>query len=1325
MQQLLKSRLLKKTLKISLGSIVSVILLTIITLVILFKNLDHFKTRIDKKVYELSGYHLAYAKLNTSFNRYLEPQLIIDQLAIYPKTSEVPLLKIKQIALGLSYRSLIQLTPIFSTLKIEGSDIAIEYDKADNLLLNKQIVTNLNTPSKSEFDLDSLILVQQNLQIKQVNLILYDSKHYPRTIHINNINIGLQNVKGAHQLTTNLKLGNTTTVELSANWQGNKLWDIRKWQSGTINLHTLNKLGYLIKLNTQIQDGTIKLLKTKFDSNKQNFAKYGENIQNFTDLAGAIKIEQNSPGYYEIDGKNLTLNTKSGYLFKQAHLKGTYHSIKGGTLELKTINLEGINSILEVYPITEKLGLSGTASLNLNWESSFSDPQNIHLMADIGNLALKSNESNIPGINNVNAKLDLSTKETSAEISLNNSYLVYPKQLYQPIKIDSFNSKIKLIPESANKIKVTWKDTHFKTNDFTLNSTGKFISESNFIDLQANIDNLNLARVSNYLPRSLPKSAIKTVKESLTAGKLNGQLTLYGSLNQFPFKNESQGVFKFNAAINNGSYRFMPNWNAINKINAKLQMDNQNVNLTVNSGQIGAVSLLKSTIQVPSWSHPHELLVKGQAKGTTIAYLDYLKTTPFATEVSQADNQISIKGNSQLRVQLKLPFKNPGKLQLDGKFIPENNQIILKSTPILVNDINGNVNFSQKGIEPGKIYAKSLNSSFQISLNSKEVNVYSPDLNYSSIASLASPTIEPVISGAAPTTVSYQFKDKSLTARSQLQGVKIQAVTPLSKEESELGLLQLNMQELGNQTKVINLNYGNQLYARANLSSQMSLNRLNIAMGTTDYRLSNQLESAVVTAKINSKKFSFTDWAKFAMKLTSSQEEESAISKKTEESKTTNSSTTTTTKNRLYPIQLEINSGGFWAENYNLDGGKLTATILPESITANINTPDIKGQFSYFPEENYLNINMQRLLFSSTNFESTPINTQHTESQAIQNRMESLVFDHNTESNQLLQGTLLESQIKLVMESDVISKSGTKPVNYPDIDLNIDSFYYQNHYFGSVKGSIYTESNSLYLESMAITNQAATTKISMSDNCLGCANEYVAIIVHSDINDFGLLLTKLDQGNIFSKGKGKFIANVGWQGGLADFSPAKIRGQANLDIVKGQLVQVNPGLFGSLLGVISISNYATSFNPMGLNGLFGKGFDFDTLKTSLYLSDQTVKIEKFEMIGPIAAVNTFGNVDFNNNQIDTFLTLEPRLGGTIATTAGIVTLNPFVGMFVYAAEYLVGEPINKALAVSFHITGKIESPTMTQTKIDKQIINNFTSSLNIFNNIKQPLGNNN
>jgi uncharacterized protein YhdP len=136
---------------------------------------------------------------------------------------------------------------------------------------------------------------------------------------------------------------------------------------------------------------------------------------------------------------------------------------------------------------------------------------------------------------------------------------------------------------------------------------------------------------------------------------------------------------------------------------------------------------------------------------------------------------------------------------------------------------------------------------------------------------------------------------------------------------------------------------------------------------------------------------------------------------------------------------------------------------------------------------------------------------------------------------------------------------------------------------------------------------------------------------------------------------------------------------------------------------------------LGLNSFFGKGFAFDTLNTKLYLNNNQIKIQTFEMVGPIAAVNTFGNLDFANNQIDTFLTLEPRLGGTVATTAGIVTLNPFIGFFVYAAEYLVGEPINKALAMSFHISGNMESPVMTPTKINKQIINNFTSSLNILN----------
>ncbi|AUR53009.1 YhdP family protein [Aquella oligotrophica] len=1314
------SKLLNKSLKISAYVTGGVILFSSTVAVVGFKSLDALHSKIDKELFKLTGYHYSYDKLQTSFSGRLQPEIAINNLTIYTANKNQPFLKVKKIVALLSYKSLWELQPIFSYLTIDGSNIALEYDQQDNIRLNREIVTNLNSPSKSDFNLDKLLLSQQQIFITNINLSLHDSKHYPRIIHIGNIFIDFNNLKNQHNLVSKLKLGQNTNLDFNASWMGDKIWNLEHWESGNLNLKSVNSNGYLIKLKAAIKNGSLQEFKTKFDSNKQNFAQYDNNIQNFTDFSGAIKIEQTTPGSYTINGQKLIINTKSGYLFKNANLSGFYKEKQGGQLSIDRLGIEGINSILEVYPTTEKLTLGGNSYLAINWLNNISTPESITLTAKIENLSLKSQESNIPSINNVNLAVKATTTTGRVNLNLADSELNSPKELYHPLKINSLTGSIDWLIESGNT-KVNWSNISLKTKNFMVSSDGLFNTESTYIDTKARVSNLNLNGIVSDLPKLVPAGAIKQLKTSILKGTLtNGDITLKGNLKNFPFKNESEGTIHASANINNGSYKFLPTWGAIEKVNAKLDLNNSQINLKIISGSAGNTSIAKSTLQVQNWAHSPQLTLNAEANGLTTAYLDYLATTPFANKVAPAKDQAIINGSSKLKVNLKLPLSSPQKVQLSGKFTPENNTASLTSVPVSINNINGAVNFSQKGIEPSTIKATTLNSSLNLRLTDKEIAINSPDLDYGQIMHLAYKPAESVIYGRSATNITYTLASEQLNIKSSLEGVTIDAVNPISKSESAIAPLNISYNRGNSTHQLIRLNYNNQLYTNVDLNSNFEPNKIRLAVGTSNYQLQNQQESAKVTAKIDTDKFSFTDWAAFASKLTPSTQNISNIETGNESKETIKKARNDAT---IYPIQVEVNTNGFFAKNYNLDGGTLNATVLPESVYANINTPDIKGKIRYQLDDNHLQINLQRLLLSSSNL----VNSE--ESQSKERIVESSITYSQTGTHQesvpnIMLNQITEStNILLAVESTTESlvELQAKKINYPDVDLNIDNFYVENHFFGSVKGSLYEESNSLHIDNLTITNQAANIRIDASDNCLGCVNEYVGIIIHSDINDFGLLLTKLGQENVFSKGKGKFDATIGWAGGFAAFNFESMQGTATLDVNKGQLVQVNPGLFGSLLGVISLSNYATSLNPLGLNSFFGKGFAFDTLKTNLYLRDGTVRIKKFDMVGPIAAVNTFGNLDFMNNRIDTFLTLEPRLGGTVATTAGIVTLNPFIGFFVYAAEYLVGEPINKALAVSFHISGNIESPVMTPTKIDKQIINNFTSSLDILNNIKQPL----
>ncbi len=387
--------------------------------------------------------------------------------------------------------------------------------------------------------------------------------------------------------------------------------------------------------------------------------------------------------------------------------------------------------------------------------------------------------------------------------------------------------------------------------------------------------------------------------------------------------------------------------------------------------------------------------------------------------------------------------------------------------------------------------------------------------------------------------------------------------------------------------------------------------------------------------------------------------------------------------NNLYPIKVSWSSSALWLKNYNMDGGTINATIDKNKAAVFIDIPDVYGQIEYLTDKNSMNINLNKLLLSSTNLVDLDNKLYHP-----------VGFTPPVKDNE-------------------VEKS------IPDIKLQVQNLYVQNHYLGVLSTKILQRNNNLYIESATLVNKSSSTLFRLiNHNIVPTAEskEYTELRVRTNISNYGMLISKLNVGDNLRCGTGLFDLALAWRGGIADFDKKKTIGVANLSVKNGVFTHVNPGLLGSLLGVVtltSITNVTSVTNRLNLNAFFGKGFAFETWDTQVDIKNSKLKIESLKMVSTSATISSFGTIDLNDNSIDSYLTVQPRLGATIATTAGIVTLNPFIGMFVYAGQAIIGNPINKALAINYHIYGAIESPTMSKTDISDQIQRNFSSTTNI------------
>lgn len=1326
----------------------------------LFINLDHYQSKINRLILKQTGYQVSYLRLTTGFDG-LEPNLRISNLSLRnPKTQQV-FFKIKQINLTLSYSSLVYLQPIFSEISLSGSTLNLEYDAHNNLLLNHEILTNLAISSTSNFDWEKLFLQQKNVSVANINLSLLDSKHKIHPMIIDKLYFHAQNLgSNQHNLNLNVKFPNSH-LEAKLNFDGAKLSQIDSWENGLLHINSVGNKGYLLDLNAKVDDGELKLIETTLDSNQQPVNSYTNQIANISDFKGHLSVKQITPQGYIISAPDLVLKTRYGYLFDHASIDGGFTLGTGGYLNLKRLKLAGVNNLLKISDINDKLTLSGTIdTVNLAWKGKILKPYDFNLTTNFSDLTLSSTEASIPSFNHLNGLINARESYGQIKLTMNNGTLSYPKFLYQPYQIQHFNSELNWKIESNNKVNLAWQQTNLQMPEINLSSFGNYRQVESSVNATIALNSLKLNQVYKILPTTVSKATIKDLQKNLTTGSLNKTIIkINGNPEKFPFKHES-GSFTLNGEMNNTSYNFTPKWSGFTNMNGKLSAKNQSVNLKVTSANLNKLSLQGTNLGINDISQKHMTLIGDiHIAGSHEDYLDYASQSPYQAQVTALEDQITqITGSAHTNIKLNLPLDTPNHLKFSGSYTIESSQVSLKSPIMSISTIQGKLNFSQNGLEKSTVKAQTLNSPLELNLlNRNELSINSANLDYESVATLIKPQLLQVIHGSAPANVTYNLTTQQLQFHSNLFGVQIMAPAPLAKAESTSSNLDLSL-NLTTDHHQLQVNYAQQLAAQANFDSKFSLTKLYLGVGSNNLvPPATTIESAPININVFLEQTLINEWANFFKKLRSSEshsnesESQEVLSEadlKQDESKENESHPeyTPVIEHKLWPINMNLTTNAFWLSNYNIVGGKVNLQIDPESIVAQIATPDIEGNAEYLITENKLNVDLQRLIFSSKNFytaaESKPESLpQYTESQiltafALVGGESNPLSESNLESYPILAGIhqILQAPDPVVEDEEAneyeylptLGESATEVpplkeepkeiLDLPTTNIRIHDLYLEDYYWGSLSGHVYQQGDSLYLENFVIRNQALLTHFNLTNHCMSCSNEgggYVALNLHSDIHNFGSFVIKLNQGDMFSKGNGTLDVSAEWPGGLADFKRDKVNARANLNINDGTLVHVNPGLFGALMGVINFSALNISnINHFSLNSFFGKSLAYKNLSANINMQNDVVEIENLELLGDVAKINSFGNYYPESNTVDTYVTVEPRIGGTVATTAGIITLNPIIGIFVYLGEKLIGDPINKALAISYHVEGNIENPTMKQTKISKQLMQNFKSSLN-------------
>ncbi|MCX7033436.1 MAG: YhdP family protein [Arenimonas sp.] len=172
--------------------------------------------------------------------------------------------------------------------------------------------------------------------------------------------------------------------------------------------------------------------------------------------------------------------------------------------------------------------------------------------------------------------------------------------------------------------------------------------------------------------------------------------------------------------------------------------------------------------------------------------------------------------------------------------------------------------------------------------------------------------------------------------------------------------------------------------------------------------------------------------------------------------------------------------------------------------------------------------------------------------------------------------------------------------------------------------------------------------------------------------------------------KGKLQGS--WPGSPGAFKLARFEGRLRADVGEGQLLEVEPGGGGRVLGLISLAEIPRRLS-LDFSDFFQKGFGFNTMGGEFVFADGRATTDLLAINGPAAEIRVSGSTDLRLQQYDQRIEVLPKTGGALPVI-GALAGGPVGAAVGAVAQAVLQKPLKQAGRTVYRISGPWKEPTI-------------------------------
>ena len=267
---------------------------------------------------------------------------------------------------------------------------------------------------------------------------------------------------------------------------------------------------------------------------------------------------------------------------------------------------------------------------------------------------------------------------------------------------------------------------------------------------------------------------------------------------------------------------------------------------------------------------------------------------------------------------------------------------------------------------------------------------------------------------------------------------------------------------------------------------------------------------------------------------------------------------------------------------------------------------------------------------------------------------------------------------------------GTALKDLPAVDLVAERFTFRGKQLGRVEIAAQHAGADWRIDKLAMVNPDA----SMNGKGLWRTGEPPATSIEFqlDVNDAGNFLDRVGYPGLLKGGKAQLSGALSWQGDPVTIGFPSLTGELTLRADDGQFLEIEPGI-GKLVSLMSLQMLPRRMT-LDFRDVFSKGFQFDSITSSLHVKQGVMSTTDFKMRGSAAEVEIDGETDLARETQNVNVRVIPSLGDSASTVVGL--LNPLAGVATMFAQRALKNPLGQIFSYRYAITGTWADPVVKE-----------------------------